>query len=241
LTPSKNRPAAQASRSVQPIRFWDATIGKKAVMAVTGIIWFGYLIAHLLGNLQIYSPNRDQINAYAAFLHSPGNAGLLWIARAVLIAAIVLHIVASIQLTALKRAARPAGYVKKKHIPNSYAARTMMWSGPIIAAFILFHIAHFTLGAVPGLPLEHITETAPDVRANVIDGFRRPLVSGIYVLAMGLLCMHLYHGLFSIFQTLGVNHPRYTRGIRVFAAIAAGLICLGNISIPISVMLGLVD
>jgi succinate dehydrogenase / fumarate reductase, cytochrome b subunit len=222
------------------VRFWEAPIGKKVVMAGTGIMLFGYVVAHLLGNLQIYSANPEQINIYAAFLHNPSNTGLLWGARLVLLAAVVMHIVASVQLWLLKREARPIAYYKKADVPTSYAARTMMWSGPIIALFVIFHIMHLTMGAVPGLPMNELSENHPNVRANVIAGFSNPAVAGFYIVAMILLCMHLYHGLWSMFQSLGINHPRYTPGFKKFAAIAAIAICIGNISIPISVLLGLV-
>jgi succinate dehydrogenase / fumarate reductase, cytochrome b subunit len=220
------------------VRFWEAPIGKKVVMAGTGIILFGYVVAHLIGNLQIYSSNTEQINIYAAFLHNPANTGLLWGARLVLLAAVVMHVVASVQLWLLKREARPIAYYKKADVPTSYAARTMMWSGPIIAFFVVFHILHLTVGAVPGLPVNEISEHHPNVRANVIAGFSNPVVSGFYIVAMILLCMHLFHGLWSMFQSLGINHPRYTPGFKKFAAIAAIAICIGNISIPISVLLG---
>lgn len=222
------------------VRFWEAPIGKKAVMAGTGILLFGYVVAHLLGNLQIYSSNPEQINMYAAFLHNPANVGVLWGARIVLLWAVVMHIVASVQLWNLKREARPVAYVKTADVPTSYAARTMMWSGPIIAAFVIFHILHLTVGAVPGLPLTELSEHHPNVRANLIAGFTNPLVSGFYVVAMILLCMHLYHGLWSMFQSLGFSHPFYTPLLKKFAAVAAIAICIGNISIPISVLLGVV-
>src|ERR1700730_1453763 len=134
------------------VRFYEASIGKKAVMAVTGVILFGYVVGHLLGNLQIYSADRDQVNRYAAFLHDPSRASLLWGVRIVLLLAVAMHIVASLQLWNLKRAARPIGYVKKDDVPSAYAARTMMWSGPIIAAFVVFDMMHLTVGSV--LPLQ---------------------------------------------------------------------------------------
>jgi len=220
------------------VRFWEAPIGKKAVMAGTGVMLFGYVVAHLLGNLQIYSSNPEQINIYAAFLHNPSNTGLLWGARLALLAAVALHVLASIQLWNLKREARPIAYYKKADVPTSYAARTMMWSGPIIAFFVIFHIMHLTVGSVPGLALSEISEHHPNVRANVIAGFSNPLVAGFYIVAMVLLCVHLFHGLWSMFQSLGINHPRYTPLLKKFAAIAAIAICIGNISIPISVLLG---
>ena len=220
------------------VRFYEAPIGKKVVMAVTGVILFGYVVAHLIGNLQIFSSDPNQINRYAAFLHSPANLGFLWMARLVLLLAVALHIVASVQLWKLKREARPVRYVRKDDAASSYASRTMMWSGPIIAAFVIFHVLHLTLGAV--VPLHEIGPNEPDVRANVVNGFLNPWISGFYILAMILLCMHLYHGLWSMFQSLGFNHPRYTPKLKRGAAIFAILIAIGNCSIPIAVMIGLV-
>ena len=163
------------------IGFYEASIGKKVVMAVTGVILFGYVLGHLLGNLQIYMPDTgvpstEPINIYAAFLHS--HTVMLWAVRALLLVSVVLHITASVQLTLLKRQARPIAYVKKQDIPTSYAARTMMWSGPIIAAFVVFHVLHLTVGTV--LPIEE-----GDVRANVIGGFQHPAVA---------LLLHRRHG-----------------------------------------------
>jgi succinate dehydrogenase / fumarate reductase cytochrome b subunit len=221
------------------VRFYDAPIGKKAVMAVTGVILVGYVVAHLLGNLQIYSSNPARINAYAAFLHNPSNALALWSARAILLLAVILHIIASVQLFAQNRAARPVAYYKKDDVPSSYAARTMIWSGPIVAAFVIFHVLHLTVGAV--LPTRDVNNNpiTPDVRYNVISGFQNYAVSGFYIFAMILLCMHLYHGVWSMFQSLGISHPRYTTKLKKFAAILAILIAIGNCSIPIAVMAGL--
>ena len=117
-------------------------------MAITGLILFGYVLGHMIGNLQFLSPDRDQINHYAAFLHSTGNIAPLWIIRAVLLVAVIWHIVAALELTQIKSDARPVGYIKKRDVPASYAARTMMWSGPIIAAFIVFHVMRLTVGSV---------------------------------------------------------------------------------------------
>jgi succinate dehydrogenase / fumarate reductase cytochrome b subunit len=218
-------------------RFYAAPIGKKAIMAVTGVILVGYVVAHLLGNLQIYSSNPMQINNYAAFLHNPSNALALWAARGVLLLAVIMHIAASVQLFNLNRAARPVSYYKKDDVPSNYAARTMIWSGPIIALFVIFHILHLTAGAV--LPTREIALNQPDVRYNVISGFQNIAVSGFYIFAMILLCMHLYHGMWSMFQSLGISHPRYTPKLKKFAAILAILIAIGNCSIPIAVMTGL--
>jgi succinate dehydrogenase cytochrome b subunit len=219
------------------VRFYEAPIGKKAVMAITGVMLVGYVVAHLLGNLQIYSVDPEQINRYAAFLHNPANAGLLWGARTILLAAVILHITASVQLWNQNRHARPIRYYKKADVPTSYAARTMIWSGPIIAAFVIFHVLHLTVGAV--VPLRELGPNLPDVRYNVIHGFQNYAISGFYIFAMILLCMHLYHGVWSMFQSMGLSHPRYTPMLKRGAAIVAILIAIGNCSIPIAVMTGL--
>jgi len=230
-----------STAAIQPlhraVRFYEAPIGKKAVMAVTGVILVGYVIGHLLGNLQIYSSDPQQINRYAAFLHNPANAVALWTVRTLLLAAVVLHITAAIQLWLQNRAARPVGYYKKDDVPTSYAARTMKWSGFIVGAFVIFHVLHLTAGAV--VPIKEIGPNQPDVRANVISGFQNPAISGFYILAMILLCMHLYHGMWSMFQSVGLGEARYSPAIKKGAAIVAILIAIGNCSIPIAVMTGL--
>lgn len=214
------------------VRFYQTTLGKKVVMAVTGIILFGFVVSHLIGNLQIFA-GREQLNHYAVFLRSM--PGVLWSARITLLVSVILHIVASVQLAALRNEARPVGYVKKRNVASSYASRTMMWSGPIIAAFIVYHLLHFTFGVVhPGFK-----ELQP--YDNVVRGFQVPAVAIAYIVAMLLLGMHLYHGLWSMFQTLGAAHPRYTPALKRFAAAATAFIVVGNISIPLAVMMGFVS
>ena len=219
------------------VRFYEAPIGKKAVMAITGVMLVGYVFAHLLGNLQIYSADAEQINRYAGFLHNPANAAALWAARSVLLLAVALHIIAATQLWLQNRAARPIGYVKKADLPTSYAARTMIWSGPIVGAFVIFHVLHLTAGKV--LELHELGPNMRDVRYNVITGFSNPWISGFYILAMILLCLHLYHGMWSMFQSLGISHPRYTPIVKKAAAVLAIAVAVGNCSIPIAVLTGL--
>ena len=219
------------------VRFYEAPIGKKAVMAITGVMLVGYVFAHLLGNLQIYSSDAEQINRYAGFLHNPANEAALWAARSVLLLAVALHIIAATQLWLQNRAARPIGYVKKADLPASYAARTMIWSGPIVGAFVIFHVLHLTAGKV--LELRELGPNMPDVRYNVITGFSNPWISGFYILAMILLCLHLYHGMWSMFQSLGISHPRYTPLVKKAAAVLAIAVAVGNCSIPIAVLTGL--
>lgn len=214
---------------------WQAPIGKKAVMAVTGLILFGFVIGHMIGNLQIYL-GREKINAYGALLHS--TPALLWGARLTLLLAVTLHIVAAAQLTLLNWRARPVGYVKKVNAASNYASRTMIWSGPIIAAFVVFHLLHFTLGTVH--PSFQEEGGIPLVYENVVAGFQQIPVSLFYIIAMALLGFHLHHGVWSMFQSFGVSHPRYTPLLKRLSAIAAIVIVGGNISIPISVMLGFI-
>ena len=129
-----------------PLELGRTTIGKKVIMAVSGVIWFGYVIGHLLGNLQIYvSP--DQINAYSEFVHR--SPGILWSTRILLVFALLAHVVASTQLTLRNQEARPVAYAQRKDLATSYAARTMVWSGPILLLFILYHLANLTLGITP--------------------------------------------------------------------------------------------
>jgi succinate dehydrogenase / fumarate reductase cytochrome b subunit len=215
----------------RPQRFYTSTIGKKAVMAASGAILFLFVIGHLIGNLQIYE-GPEKLNHYAAFLRSM--PALLWTVRATLLLMVALHIWSSVQLVIRNTEARPTGYIKKKPTGSSYASRTMYWSGPIILAFVIYHLLDFTIGTVN----PHFQQG--NVYANVLASFRLIPVSAFYIFAMLLLCMHLYHGLWSMFQSLGLNHPRYTPILKRGAAAVAILIAAGNISIPISVMAGLV-
>ncbi|MGH9668314.1 MAG: succinate dehydrogenase cytochrome b subunit [Bryobacteraceae bacterium] len=221
--------AASALKDTGPFRFWQSTLGKKAVMAVSGVILFAFVVGHLLGNLQIYE-GPEKINSYARFLRSMPS--LLWSVRGILLLMVVLHIWASVQLALSEREARPAAYQRRQPIASTYASRTMYWSGPIILAFIVYHLLEFTFG-VGGTPYQE-----GNVYANVIAGFRVPVVSGFYIVAMLLLGLHLSHGLWSMFQSLGFAHPRYTPAIRKIAKLAAWLIVVGNISIPVAVLAG---
>ncbi len=220
------------SQAHRAVRFYQASIGKKAVMAVTGVVLFGYLVGHLAGNMQVYL-GQEQMDNYAAFLHSM--PALLWGVRVLLLVCVAMHIVASIQLARLKQEARPVGYIKKKDAGSSYASRTMMWSGPIIAAFVIYHILDLTTGAANTMQFREL-----HAYENLVYSFRRIPVSGFYIFAMLLLGMHLYHGLWSMFQSMGFSHPRYTPVIKRAAAWVAILRVAGFISIPIAVLAGLV-
>jgi succinate dehydrogenase / fumarate reductase cytochrome b subunit len=208
-------------------------IGKKLIMAATGVMLVGYIVGHMLGNLQVYA-GPEQLNAYAGFLHSHGN--LLWVARVTLLAAVGLHVGSSFLLWLEKRRARPIPYVKKDDVPASYASRTMMWSGPIIAGFVVFHILHLTTGTV-GLGFEEAEHGQYFAYQNVVNGFQHPAVSVAYIFAIVLLTMHLYHGLWSMFQSIGISHPRYTPWLKRAAHAVAILVAAGYISIPLYVMI----
>ena len=224
--------AIATTPSQRDVRFYEASAGKKVVMAVTGVILFGYVLAHMLGNLQVFL-GAEAINSYAHFLHA--HEGALWVARTVLLLAVALHIVASVQLWVLNHKARPIPYARKRDVPSSYAARTMKWSGPIIAAFVIFHVLHLTTGDI--LPLyPESAPNSPDAYDNVISGFQHPAISIFYIVAIGLLSMHLYHGLWSMFQSLGISHPRYTPRLQRGAAIFAIVVALGYISVPVAAM-----
>jgi succinate dehydrogenase / fumarate reductase, cytochrome b subunit len=213
------------------LRFWDTTIGKKAVMAATGVVLAAFVAGHLLGNLQIFL-GPERFNGYARALKSLPE--LLWPVRITLLISVILHIWSSIQLAVVKSESRPVGYVRTKSIASSYASRTMYMSGPIVAAFIVYHLMQFTFG-VGGTPFME-----SDAYGNVINGFRVPAVSLFYILAMGLLCIHLRHGLSSVVQSLGLHHPRYTPRLKAWAVIIATLIFLGFTSIPVAVLAGVI-
>jgi succinate dehydrogenase / fumarate reductase cytochrome b subunit len=211
--------------------FYSSTTGKKAAMAVSGCILFLFVLGHLIGNLQIFE-GPEKLNRYAVLLRT--EPPLLWTVRVVLLAMVLLHIWSSVQLAARNIDARPVGYRKKKSAGSSYASRTMYWSGPIILAFVIYHLLDFTFGTVnphyqPG-----------NVYGNVVASFQLIPVAAFYIVAMLLLCVHLYHGLWSMFQSLGIAHPRYTPMLRRGAAVVATLIAAGNISIPVAVLTGLV-
>lgn len=200
-------------------------------MAVSGFILFLFVIGHLIGNLQIYE-GPAKLNHYAVLLRT--EPALLWAVRVILLVMVILHIWSSVQLARRNWGARPVGYRMKKATQSSYASRTMYWSGPIILAFVIYHLLDLTFGKVnphfePG-----------NVYGNVVASFQVPGVAAFYIIAMVLLCMHLYHGLWSMFQSLGFAHPRYTPMLKRGAAVVAILIAAGNISIPAAVLSGFV-
>lgn len=211
----------------------QTTIGRKAIVAVTGLVMFLFLIGHLLGNLQIFL-GPEALNGYAAKLRTVPE--FLWVARAGLVVAVVAHIWASISLASRNTDARPTPYKHKRHNQvTSYAARTMVWSGPIIGLYLVYHLLHLTLGFGSGYEHDH-----QNVYNNVVYSFQQPLIAGFYMLANLLMATHLFHGAWSWLQSLGANHPRYNGLRRTFAFALAIFIGGGNIFIPGAVLSGLV-
>ena len=212
---------------------FGSTVGRKAVMGATGIVLFGYVLAHMTGNLQLYV-GPEAINAYGRFLHEFGHGMGLWVARAALLVATGLHIWAATALTLTSWAARGTGYREVQRRESTYASRTMRWSGPILALFIVYHLLHFTTGAVHGSFVQG------DVYHNVVAGFRSWPVSSFYIAAMLALGFHMWHGVWSMLQSLGLSHPRYNALRRAFATVFTIVVVGGNISFPIAVLAGLV-
>ena len=218
-------------------RAFRSSLGKKYVMAITGLLLFLFVIVHMAGNLQVYL-GQDAMNAYADLLKS--RPGLLWTARVGLFIIAVLHIISALQLAAENRAARPQPYAEGKPIA-SLASRTILFSGLMIFAFIVYHLMHFTFGVTnPGFMDLRDALGRHDVYTMVIQGFRDPYVSVFYIVSMGLLCLHLSQGVSSLFQSLGIRRKSTAGAFNRFARASAIVIFIGNCSIPIAVLAGMV-
>lgn len=236
--------------------FFRSSIGRKILMAVTGVILIGFVVGHLAGNLQVFSP-PDKINGYAQFLHQLGP--LLWVARIGLLVAVVIHIWAATVLTLENKAARgPEPYAFKNTIRATLASRTMRITGYVVLAFIIYHLAHFTWGAaqpenfkdalprytmqheytVAGFPVVKPGTQVLDVHEMMVRGFASPLVSLFYIIAVGLLSFHLLHGFDSMFQTLGLRSGRWSTGLRKLSILFCLAYFLGNLAIPAAVLAG---
>ncbi|MCC6131881.1 MAG: succinate dehydrogenase cytochrome b subunit [Acidobacteria bacterium] len=209
----------------------SSSVAKKAVVALTGLVLYGFVFVHMMGNLQLYA-GPEKINAYAKLLKA--NPPILWGARLFLLVAVSIHIILTIQLALKNKAARPVGYAGQDFQAASFASRTMIWSGPIIGFFILFHLLHLTVGSV------HPDFSHTDVYANVVKGFQSAPVAGFYILAMILLGFHLHHGAFSLLQTLGLRFPKYEKQAKLLLGAVTYAIVAMNISFPVAVLAGIV-
>ena len=223
---------------------YRSTVGKKVLMAVTGFIWFGFLIGHMTGNLKAFQ-GAEKYNEYAEFLRHIGTPlvpdySLLWVARIGLLVALGVHILMAVQLWNRSNRARGEGYTSKENLNFSWASSLMRWGGVLIAVFVVFHILHMTTGTL------HPDFMAPDAEGhhayhNLVAGLQSPLVAGFYILALAAICAHLWHGLWSLMQTLGANHPKYKHLRRPVAVVFALVIFLGFISVPVSVLAGILS
>jgi succinate dehydrogenase / fumarate reductase cytochrome b subunit len=214
------------------LALWRTSVGKKAVMAATGVILVAYLVTHVLANLLVFQ-GPEKINSYSRFLH--GTGGALWVARLVLLAAVALHIVAAVQLTARRQAARPVGYAGGREAQvSTLASRTIRWGGGLILVFLVYHILHFTLGTV------HSSFVEGDPYHNVVAGFASPLVVLFYELAMAAVGLHLYHGIWSSGRSLGLSEASPHPLRRQLALALSVLVWVGFTVIPIAVYAGVI-
>lgn len=223
--------------------FYGSTIGKKISMAVSGLVLVGFVLGHMAGNLKLFagidsSTGDYKIDDYGRFLRAIGaemlgHSGVLWLVRLVLLACLVVHATSGIQLAKLNRQAKPVGYKSPHYRSANAASRTMLYGGLFLLVFVIFHILHFTTGQ-----LHFAGFVEGQVYANVYSAFRNVSVAGFYVVAMALLAAHLYHGTWSMFQTLGVDTPRWNKGIRTAAKVVACALFVGFSSVPVAIVTG---
>ncbi|MFV1988543.1 MAG: succinate dehydrogenase cytochrome b subunit [Gemmatimonadota bacterium] len=226
-------------------RFYHSGVGKKAIVAVTGAIMLAFLVGHVVGNLKVFLPDPEpgvaDIDAYAEFLRAVGEpafprGAILWIVRAVLLAAVLLHVIGVVQLARRNRVARPVGYRETRYVRASLSARWMMLSGLLVLGFIVFHILHFTTGTV-----DPASFRPGGVYANLYAAFSRWPFVALYVVGMGFLALHLYHGAWSMFQTLGLDNPDRNRAFRGLALVLALGLFVGFTAVPVSFAVGALD
>jgi succinate dehydrogenase / fumarate reductase, cytochrome b subunit len=223
------------------LTLYKSTIGKKIIMAITGLMLVLFVVGHMAGNLQVFI-GPAKMNAYAAFLKSTGE--LLWVVRLGLLVAVVLHIVMAVQLTRAKQLARPTDYTRRDPQVSTLASRTMRWGGALLLVFIVFHILHFTTGTV--FPFASRADTqypafsTHDVYGNVISAFRNPWVVLVYVVSMLFLMLHLFHGAWSSVRTLGLVKPSRNPLHRRISTILALVVWLGFTAVPVAVFLGVI-
>ncbi len=239
LTRYTGAPIPRPVRPGHPLmNFWRSAVGKKWVMALSGIALLGYVLAHMVGNLKLFL-GESHLNEYAEWLRTLGEPVfprtlVLWAMRTGLIAAFVLHIVAAAQLTRMNQRARTGYHSPRDYVAANFASRTMRWTGVIIALYLIFHLLDLTWGSAN-----------PDFRRgevfdNVIESFERVPVAIVYIIANIALAIHIFHGAWSMFQSLGWNNPRFNVWRRYFAVAFALVIGIGNVSMPLLVVTGVV-
>jgi succinate dehydrogenase / fumarate reductase cytochrome b subunit len=236
---SSSATATRSRRTPFFIELYRSALGKKYVMAVTGIVGLGYIFAHMVGNLKLYQ-GPEALDEYAKFLKNllypivPQSA-ILNILRSVLILALIFHVLAAVQLTRMNRLARPTRYKTRDYVAANFASRTMRWTGVLVLLFLVYHLADFTWGTVNTAP------AGATLREKVIASFSTPAIAGFYITANLALGVHLFHGVWSLFQSMGWNNRRFNhwrRGLAIgFTAVVIG----GNLSFPIAVLTGIIS
>jgi succinate dehydrogenase / fumarate reductase cytochrome b subunit len=220
------------------LNIYRSTVGKKVLMAVSGAIFTGFVLGHMYGNLKAFL-GPETFNHYAEFLREMGaplfmHGQLLWLFRIALIVAVLIHVIPALQLWLLGRSARPIKYARKLHtLETTFAARTMIWGGILIGIFVFLHILHLTTGTL------HPDFVRGDAYNNLVVGFQWLPIPILYIIVMAAICLHLYHGVWSALQTLGVNHPRYNVYRRPLAVLIAAVVFVGFISVPVGVLAGI--
>ena len=238
------------------VALYRSSVGKKILMAITGFVWFGFLVGHMAGNLKAFQ-GAEVFNSYAHHLRIFGEPilpekGFLWAFRAFMLLAFVVHVWLSWQTSRQSWAARGTKYRKKVNQNFDFASAFMRWGGVFILLFLVFHILHMTTGTLhPSFDdgVAQVANPAFDAEGhrianafgNLVTGLSNPLVAGIYALAMVVILLHLYHGVWSMFQTLGANHPKYATWRRPIAVVVSIVIFLGFVSIPVAVLAGMVS
>ncbi|MDA0766754.1 MAG: succinate dehydrogenase cytochrome b subunit [Verrucomicrobia bacterium] len=218
--------------------FWGSSIGKKTIVALTGIVLLLFLPGHLIGNLLVFL-GPDAINEYGVFLHEAGHGALVWVARIVLLTCFVVHIVATVQLTRQNRASRTP-YAFDATVQASRSSRLMIWSGLTILLFVIYHLLHFTVRVAndfdgPAYQTTLEGHPAQNVYKMIIDGFSWAPATFFYIIAITCLCSHLSHGVASVFQTLGFRSRKASTAIKIFGNLYALVIWIGFLSIPIAI------
>ena len=219
--------------------FYRSALGKKAVMAVTGVFVFAWVFGHMVGNAKLYL-GAQHYNEYAQWLRTMGAPALpqsvgLWVVRILMIAALWFHIQAATQLTLMSWHARPTEYNERDYMVASYASRTMRWGGVIILLFIIYHLAHLTWG----LHVAPQSFIEGDPYHNVVAGFQIWWVSAFYIVANIALGFHLFHGLWAMFNSLGLNNQRFNLWKKYFATAFAIIVAGVNVSFPVAVLMGI--
>jgi succinate dehydrogenase / fumarate reductase, cytochrome b subunit len=237
-TPVVNGPTKH--RAIWPLEFYRSAVGKKWVMAVTGVIGIGFVLGHMVGNLKLFM-GPDDLNHYGEFLRVllypllPRTL-FLWIMRVVLVGAIALHLHSAYSLTVMNHRARPRGYASDRdYVAATFASRTMRWSGIIVLVFLVWHLLDLTAGTI------NPDFVRGDPYNNLVASFDRPAVAIFYFIANILLGIHLFHGTWSLFQSLGINSPRFNQLRKGLAQGVAALIVIGNCSFPLAITLGLIE